>query len=108
METEMLTAVNTAAEAFAEPSNLFVVLMGICIVFIGLICIIGLVELMAFICGKFFREKPKAEEKAAPVTAPAAGTIENRGELVATICAAVAEELGTDISALRVVSLKKL
>ena len=99
--------------AAAEPSNFFVVIMGLCIVFIGLICIIGLIELMAFVCGKFFKEKaPAAKDTAAPApTAPAAsasGAIENRGELVAAICAAVAEELGTDISALRVISLKKL
>ena len=98
--------------AAAEPSSLFVVVMGICIVFIGLVCIIGLVELMAFICGKFFKEKPAVKDAAAAPAAPAApavsGAIENRGELVAAVCAAVAEELGTDISALRVISFKKL
>jgi hypothetical protein len=34
--------------------------------------------------------------------------IENREEIVAAVCAAVAEEEGVDISALRVVSFKKL
>ena len=95
--------------AAAEPSNLFVVVMGVCIVFIGLVCIIGLVELMAFICGKFFKEKPAVKDVPAAPAAPAvSGAIENRGELVAAVCAAVAEELGTDISALRVISFKKL
>lgn len=95
--------------AAAEPSNLFVVVMGVCIVFIGLVCIIGLVELMAFICGKFFKEKPAVKDAPAAPAAPAvSGAIENRGELVAAVCAAVAEELGTDISALRVISFKKL
>ncbi|MBE6671078.1 MAG: hypothetical protein E7593_02635 [Ruminococcaceae bacterium] len=34
--------------------------------------------------------------------------IENKQELIAAICAAVAEENGTDISAIRVLSFKKL
>ena len=56
-------------------------------------------------------KKPTTEVKASPVVnaapvAPAA--IENRSEIVAAVCAAVAEENGTDISAIRVVSFKKL
>ena len=43
---------------------------------------------------------------AAPVAAPA--PIENRQEIIAAVCAAVAEENGTDISAIRVISFKKL
>ena len=54
----------------------------------------------------------KADIKAAPApvaAAPAANApIENRSEIVAAVCAAVAEEEGVDISALRVVSFKKL
>ena len=58
----------------------------------------------------FFRErKPKSEAVTpiAPVTqAPA--VIENRQEIIAAVTAAVAEEMGTDVSALRVVSFKKI
>lgn len=95
------------------PSNLFVVVFGICTVFVGLVCIILIIELMTFICRKFEKASPApaAKQAAAPAAAPAAkapAAIENRGEIVAAVCAAVAEELGTDISALRVVSFKKL
>jgi hypothetical protein len=45
-------------------------------------------------------------EASAPAVASA--VIENRDELVAAVCAAVAEENGTDISAIRVVSFKKV
>jgi phenylpyruvate tautomerase PptA (4-oxalocrotonate tautomerase family) len=42
----------------------------------------------------------------APATTSA--TIENRQEIIAAVTAACAEEMGTDISALRVISFKKL
>ena len=48
----------------------------------------------------------KKEETPAAPSAPAA--IENRAEIIAAVCAAAAEEMGTDISALRVVSFKKV
>ena len=89
-------------------------IIGITVVFAGLICIIGLIELSNLIISKIEGAKKSAnQETATPVAqAPAApvasGPIENREELVAAICAAVAEENGTDISAIRVVSFKKI
>ena len=89
---------------------------GFLIVFIGLICLIALVSLMGAICQKVLADDkapakaaPSAPAKtAAPVKAPAPAAIENRDELVAIFSAAVAEELGTDVSAIRVVSLKQI
>ena len=112
----LLTAANGGATPApeAETPVWLVCLLGIAVVFVGLIAIIGLVELMTFICNKISSAVVSKEEKAAPAPAPIksaptpVGAIENRGELVAAICAAVAEEEGTDISAIRVVSLKKL
>lgn len=89
-----------------------VCLIGIAVVFAGLAIIIGLVELMNLVTTK--AEGKKKTEKtgqaqSAPVSAPvASGVIENRDEIVAAVCAAVAEENGTDISAIRVVSFKKI
>lgn len=89
-----------------------VCLLGVSVVFVGLLCIIGLVELMTFVCNKIADSSvKKAEEKKPQAQAPqgvAPMVIENRGELVAAICAAVAEEEGTDISAIRVISLKRI
>ena len=89
--------------------------VGFLIVFIGLICLIAVVYAMGAICNKLVREEDEAQKKiaaAAPVAAPAApvasGNIPNREELVAVLSAAVAEELGTDVSAIRVVSLKQI
>ncbi len=88
-----------------------VCLIGIAVVFAGLAIIIGLVELMNWATnkaqGKAKSKSPREDN--APVSAPAPSTvIENRDELVAAVCAAVAEENGTDISAIRVVSFKKV
>ena len=86
----------------------FTVLLGVSVVFVGLICIVGLVTLMNLLCAE--KSKPEASPVASPSTAPTAGpaVIANRQEIIAAVVAAVAEEEGTDISAIRVLSFKKL
>ena len=87
-----------------EYSNLFVCLMGMGTVFFGLICLIVLTELMGRILGRGkTAEAPAAPAAAAPVEE---GPI--RPEVVAAISAAIAEELGTDITGIRIKSIKKL
>lgn len=85
-------------------------IIGIVVVFVGLICIIGIIELMNKIVSAIEGKKPAKKSDAAPVasTPAASAPIENCEEIVAAVCAAVAEENGTDISAIRVVSFKKL
>ncbi len=83
-----------------EYSSLFVCLMGMGTVFFGLICLIVLTMIMGKIVGGH----------AAPAAAPAAAAAAepNRQELVAAVSAAIAEELGTDITGIRILSMKKL
>lgn len=89
-----------------EPSSLFVCLMGMGTVFFGLICLIVLTTLMGKILGA---AKPAAPAAApAPAVAAAAAPEPNRQELVAAVSAAIAEELGTDITGIRILSMKKL
>ena len=89
-----------------DPSVWMVAGLGIAVVFTGLIAIVGLVWAMNKLCDRFLKKPVPAAPVAA---APAANApIENRSEIVAAVCAAVAEEEGVDISALRVVSFKKL
>ncbi len=88
------------------PSNLFVVLMGVGTVFVGLICIILLVTLMGWICRKL--EKPASAAPAAPAAVPQRQAAANGGEVLAAISAAIAEELGTDVSAIRITSIKRV
>lgn len=97
-----------ALAASAEPGVLFTVILGVSVVFIGLVCIVGLVMLMNLLCAE--KSKP---ETATPVPSPAVApmataAIPNRQEIIAAVVAAVAEEEGTDISAIRVLSFKKL
>lgn len=87
--------------------------IGLLIVFIGLVCLIAIVYLMGAVCTKLLREedaiaKAAPAPKASAAPAPKTGEIPNRDELVAVLSAAVAEELGTDVSAIRVVSLKQV
>lgn len=87
-------------------SNLFVCLMGICTVFIGLICIIALVSVMSAVVRK--TDKKVAAPAVVPAAAAAAPAAAVTPELIAAVSAAIAEEMGTDISAIRIVSMKKI
>ena len=94
--------------AAAEPSMWFVALMGIGTVFIGLVCIIFICTVMSKIVKLFEKsaaDKPVITGGPKPQLPVA---IENRAELVAAISAVIAEELGTDITAIRIHSLKRI
>ena len=89
-----------------EYSNLFVCLMGMGTVFFGLICLIVLTTIMGHI---FARQQKTAAPAAASVSAaPAADHGPIRPEVVAAISAALAEDLGPDITGIRIKSIKKL
>jgi sodium pump decarboxylase gamma subunit len=90
------------------PSPVFVCFFGVAVVFVGLVMLIGLVYLMNFLCDKLVKDKAPKETAKAPVVSATNDVIPNREELVAAVCAAIAEEEGTDISAIRVVSIKKV
>ena len=95
-----------------------VVLLGMGIVFVGLICIVILCVMMGKVVRLLEKKVEQPAESAAPIAsvapvvtaAPAAPAAEipNRGELVAAIACCLAEELGTDVSAIRILSLKKI
>ena len=90
------------------PSNAFVVLFGFGTVLVGLVCIVLIVELMHLIVTKV-TSKSKSETSAPAVnSAPAEQPIENRQEIIAVVSAVLAEELGTDVSAIRIHSFKKI
>ncbi|MEE0897932.1 MAG: OadG family protein [Acutalibacteraceae bacterium] len=91
-----------------EISNTFVVVLGIGVVFVGLICIVLLCKIVSAFC--MLGEK-KTNNTPAPVptaVAAEAQPIQNRQEIIAAVSACVAEELGTDISAIRILSFKKI
>lgn len=94
-----------------EPGNLQVVLMGIITVFICLVAIIIIIKLLGIVVNAFTKKETPAIQ-AAPVTpapspaAPAA-SVNNQG-LVAAISVAIAETMGTDVSHIKIHSVKKL
>ncbi len=93
-----------------EPSTLLVCGLGIGVVFVGLALLVGIVSLM----NAFFRNNKDTQNTPTIPASPASHVvsqstpIENKQELIAAVCTAIAEENGTDISAIRVVSFKKL
>lgn len=90
-----------------EPSIPFVILMGVGVVFIGLICIILLSMAMSAICRSLGDKTPAPAPAPAAPAAPA-GNIPNRQAMVAAIAVAVAEEMGTDPAGIRILSIKQL
>ncbi len=91
----------------AAVSNLFVVAMGLGVVFIGLICIVFLCMLTSYLC-RLSERKKQAEVPEEVNVAPVADEIPNRGEWIAAVSAAIAEDLGTDLSAIRILSVKRV
>ena len=79
-------------------SNAFVVAMGLGTVFVGLICIVFMINIMSKVVGFF--------EKRHPAPAPAPQSAEDDSELVAVITAALAQDLGTDASRIVIRSIK--
>ncbi len=102
------------AAATAQYSNLFVVLLGICTVFVGLISIIILCTITGLICRAFGKKQATGPSVIKAEKAPVASyttvpcEIPNRGEFVAAVSSALAEELGTDVSSIRIHSIKKI
>ena len=84
-------------------SIIFVCLMGMGTVFFGLVCLIVLTTLLGRVCGQKQQSAP-----AAVSPAPAAVSAGDQQELIAAVSAAIAEELGTDITGIRILSIKKV
>lgn len=90
----------------------FVVAMGVGTVFVGLICIVILCKILG-VCCQILAKKENGEVAPSAPVAPAVtkavpAVIPNRRETVAAIAAAIAEDLGEDISAIRIVSIEKI
>lgn len=92
-------------------SNTFVVALGVGVVFIGLICIVLLCKIVSAVCKLAEKKETSSEAAVTTNVAPVVATpqpIQNRQEIIAAVSACVAEELGTDISAIRILSFKKI
>lgn len=95
----------------SQPSLGLVVGLGIGMVFFGLICIILLCYILGAVIRFFEGSKPAAPATAAEAktAAPVRGeSIAKNSALIAAISAAIAEDMGKDVSAIRIKSIKKL
>lgn len=91
----------------------FVVILGLATVFVVLICIILMIKLMSVIINAVKKEddaniisQPAATDNvqtAVPAPAPV-----NQSMVVAAMAAAIAEDMGTDVSQLRIHSIRKI
>lgn len=98
-------------EAAESIGNATVFGFGFGLVFVGLICIIAICSIVGALCKKFVKEdkEPAQEPAQTPKAAPAAdNSISNKGEFIAAVSAALAEELGADVTGIRILSVKKL
>ena len=73
-------------------STVQVVLMGLITVFVVLICLIVIIKILGLIM-----------EKVAPAV-----SAQNNQQIVAAIAVAIAEEMGTDVSHIRIHSIKRV
>lgn len=96
-----------------EPSMPLVVILGLATVFVVLICIILMIKLMSVIINAVNKEDdadiapqpvPISNVQAAvPAPAPV-----NQSMVVAAIAAAIAEDMGTEVSHLRIHSIRRI
>lgn len=91
-----------------------VIFLGLAIVFTGLICIVLLCRIMSILVVISERRgssssnatsAPSAVGAVAPARSPDPAP---RSEIIAAVSAVIAEELGEDVSAIKILSLKKI
>ena len=81
---------------------LSVVGIGLGTVFVGLVCLVGICKLIGLVCSKL------PDKKESGKALPEETEIPNRQEFIAAVSAAIAEELGEDVSAIRITSVKRI
>ena len=87
-------------------SNAFVCLMGMGTVFTGLICIVLICKLQTVVLKNIL--KPEQTKVVAPAKKEEALSPDEKSEVIAGVCACIAEELGTDASNIKVLSFKRV
>lgn len=87
-------------------STLLTFLLGLGIVFVGLIALVLIVKLMSAIYNA--ARKPQPNVTAASPQPVAAVPEPNHGELVAAVAAALATVMGKQVSGIRILSMKKV
>lgn len=99
-------------EAAKQIGNWTVFGFGFGLVFVGLICIIFICSILGALCKSLIKDNGTSNGASAQNVGNRASAANNdmkdKGEFVAAVSAAIAEELGTDVTGIRVLSVKKL
>ncbi len=89
-------------------NNLTVILMGLGVVFAGLIGLVLVCTVMGAICKALIKETPApASVSASAPAAAGSAEIPDRGSFIAAVSAAIAEASGTDAAGIRIVKIEK-
>lgn len=116
-DTETVETIGaTEGKTDNSDTNPFVVtVVGLAVVFLGLVLLIGIVKLIGTICNAAFGGKKKEKAPSLPPVrregkkvASSALTEAQRGELVAAISAAIAENMDKPVSGIRIRSIRKV
>ena len=97
---------NSLLAATAAPVGI-VVGLGLLIVFAGLIVIVAVCYIMGLVCKTGAKTHDQDVAPEAPV-ANAGAEADVSGEFVAAVSAVIAEDLGRDVSTIRILSIKKI
>ena len=92
----------------AVSSTLITFLLGLGIVFIGLIALIAIIKIMGAIMRAVGKKKPAEETETAAPAVQRAEPEGDLGEIKAAVAAALATMLGDSVKGIRIVSFKKL
>jgi len=89
---------------------LSVMLLGMGTVFFGLICLIVIIKVVGLFIGNQKDTQTQTQQPSAASAAPATASdeIPNRQQFVAAVSAAIATQMDTDLSGLRIISIKKV
>lgn len=88
-----------------EISTMLVIGLGLGTVFVCLVCLVIICYLMSVVAKLFVKDKKEDKKQTAqkPQT-----EITNKGEFAAAIAVAIAEDLGCEVSGIRIKSIKKI
>ncbi len=92
----------------ALSSTLITFLLGLGIVFIGLVALIVIIRIMGAIMRAVGKKKPQPETETAAPTVQKAEPEGDLGEIKAAVAAALATMLGDSVKGIRIVSFKKV
>ena len=92
----------------AATSTLITFLLGLGIVFIGLVSLVLIIKVMGAVMHAAERKKAKDTPRVEQTPASAPVPEGNRAEIVAAVSAAIATVLGESVSGIRIVSFKKV